>query len=158
MTRIPLEIEGLEGQDIAVQPASLWTPPQLLVNGQPAPKGVKRGTMLLRRNDGTEVTANWKPTFLGLDVPGLQVDGKPVQITEPLPWYQWVWSALPVILIFTGGALGAIVGMIATAINIKIMRDQSSPLFQYGFTLAVSVGAVIVFVIARAMILSVLAP
>ena len=56
-------IEGFEGQDLEVN-VSFWTGPKLLVNGQPAPKGTKRGEMLLQRNDGRQVVAIWKQQMI----------------------------------------------------------------------------------------------
>jgi hypothetical protein len=156
MEKIPLTITGFEGQDIVVVPASLWQGPQLLVQGQPARKGTKRGTLVLRRNDGREVEATWKATFLGLDVPALLVDGKPVPLVEPLPWYQIAWCAIPILLLLVGGALGAMIGMVTTAINLKIVRANSSPFYQWALTLVATIGAYLVFMIVRGMILSVL--
>jgi hypothetical protein len=60
--------------------------PRLLVDGEPAPKGPKRGQMLLRRDDGSQVIATWKPRFL--DLTQLVVDGQALNIIEPLKWYE----------------------------------------------------------------------
>ena len=100
-----LNIEGCEGQNIEVE-ARFWSGPTLLVNGHPAPKGSKRGEMLLRCNDGTQVIARWKPQCMGFDVPQLVVRDKVIRLVEPLKWYQWLWSGLPIVLVFVGGAVG----------------------------------------------------
>jgi hypothetical protein len=55
----PLQVEGFEGQTIVVQTPGLISGASLLVNGQPAQKGKKRGELALRRSDGREVTVNW---------------------------------------------------------------------------------------------------
>ena len=80
-------IEGFEDQNIVAN-VGFWTGTRLLVNGAAAPKGNKRGEMVLQRNDGRQVTATWKPQFLGLDVPQLSVDGQPIVLVKPLKWYQ----------------------------------------------------------------------
>ena len=85
--RYQTNIEGFEGQNKQVN-LRFWSGPQLLVNGETAQKGDKRGEMLLQRNDGKQVTAAWKPQFLGLDIPQLAVDGKTIRFVEPLKWYQ----------------------------------------------------------------------
>lgn len=144
-------IEGFEGQNIELN-VSFWTGPKLLVNGVPAQKGARRGEMLLQRNDGRQVTATWKPQFLGLDVSQLIIDGKTVSIVEPLQWYQWVWGGWPVILLFIGGALGALAGFISFAINAKIFRTEMSPVMKYVATGAVAVVAVIAYFIAAVII------
>ncbi len=148
------KIEGLEGQNIEVN-VSFWAAPKLLVNGEPAPKGTKRGEIVLQRNDGKQVTATWKPQFLGLDVPQLVVDGKVITLVEPLRWYQWIWGGWPVMLLLIGGALGAIAGIIAAAINAKVFRTELSDVLKYVVTGVVSVLAVVAYFVA-AIILSLL--
>ena len=156
MMNMPITLEGFEGQTIELQPGTFWKGPILLVNGQPAPNGPKRGTMALRRNDGRDVIAKWKPVFGGIDVPALIVDEKVIQLVEPLPWYQWVWSGLPIILIFVGGALGAIIGIVAAATNIKMFRSQQTTLIKYGLSAVVSIGAVILYGIIAILLRSML--
>jgi hypothetical protein len=150
----PITLEGFEGQAIDVQTAGFLTGPKVLINGQPAAKGPKRGQMILRRNDGRDVVAVWKPQFLGLDVPQLAVDGKAIQVAEPLPWYVWVWSALPIILIFIGGALGAMAGMVGFSINTSIFRSSWPGPAKFGLTAVVSVVTVIVYVMAVTLFLA----
>ena len=147
-------IEGFENQNIEAK-VSFWSGPKLLVNGELASKGSKRGEMVLQRNDGRQVTASWKPQFLGLDVPQLLVDGKAINLVEPLKWYQWVWGGWPVLLLFVGGALGAVAGMIAVAINAKVFRAEMSEVLKYLVSGIVSVLAVVAYFIA-AIIFSIL--
>lgn len=117
----PLSLDGFEGQMIAVQAAGFLAGPRLLVNGQSAAKGPRRGQMLLRRNDGREVIATWKSQLI--DVPQLVVDGQAIHVVEPLAWYVWLWSGLPFLLVFLGGAIGAIIGLIGFSVNAKIFRS-----------------------------------
>lgn len=147
-------IEGFEGQKIEVN-VGFWSGPKLLVNGEPAPKGNKRGEMVLQRNDGKQVSATWKPQVLGLDVPQLLVDGKPVNLVEPLKWYQWIWGGWPVILLFVGGALGAIAGLVGFSINAKVFRTEMSEALKYVVTGAVSVMAVVAYFVV-ALVISIL--
>jgi hypothetical protein len=147
-------LEGFEGQKIEVQ-VSFWTGPKLLVNGMPAPKGAKAGEMLLQRNDGRQVAAAWKMQLFGLDVPQLVVDGKTIQFVGPLKWYQWIWGGWPIALLFLGGALGAVAGMLAFWANTKIFRSEMTPALKYLVTGVVSVGMVGLYLV-MATILSVL--
>jgi hypothetical protein len=148
------KVEGLENQNIEAK-VGFWSGPKLLVNGEPASKGTKRGEMVLQHSDGKQVIARWKPQFLGLDVPQLIVDGKTITLVEPLKWYQWAWGGWPVLLFFGGGALGAMAGMIAVAINAKVFRAEMSEVLKYLVAGAVSILAVIAYFIA-AIIISIL--
>jgi len=144
------KIEGFEQQNIQVE-VSFWTGPKLLVNGLPAEKGPKRGEMLLLRNDGRQVIATWKPQFLGLDVPQLLVDGTTITLVEPLKWYQWIWGGWPVALLFMGGALGAIAGLLSFVINAKVFRANINEVLKYAITGMVAIAAVVAyFVVALA--------
>lgn len=147
--RHPISPEGFEGQTIEVQTAGMWAGPKLLVNGQPAAKGKKRGQMTLTNNYGQEVIAAWRPRFMGLEVPDLAVDGKIIQVTKPLPWYAWLWSGLPILLLFIGGALGAVVGVVAFTVNAGIFRSNRSTAVKFLITAGVSLlAAVIYFLLA----------
>jgi hypothetical protein len=139
-------IEGFEGQNIEVN-ASFWSGSKLLVNGEPAPKGDKRNEMLLQRNDARQVTATWKPQLLGLDVPQLMVDGKVVSLVEPLKWYQWAWGGLPLLLVFVGGMLGALAGLIAFSINAKVFRTEFNDVLKYVLAGMVSFIAVLTYLV-----------
>ena len=138
-------LEGFEGQNIELQAAGLISGAKLLVNGEPAPKGKKRGEMLLRRNDGREVIAKFQNTFL--DVPKLKIDEQVIQVVEPLKWYEWAWNAIPLLIIFSGGAIPVLIGFIAFSINATLFRSQKTTLAKYGLTGLVSFAALIVFLI-----------
>jgi len=142
-----VSIEGFEGQDIEVK-TSFWSGPKLVVNGVPAPEGNKRGEMLLQRNDGRQIIARWKPQFIGLDVPQLIVDEKVINLAEPLKWYQWIWGGLPIALVFIGGALGAIAGIIGFTINTKVFRIEMNSVLKYVITGVVSALTVVAYFIA----------
>ena len=147
-----MNIEGFEGQNLQVH-VRFWSGPQLLVNGEPVPKGGKRGEMRFQRNDGKQVTATWKPQFLGLDIPQLTIDGKTIRLVDPLKWYQWIWGGWPVILIFAGGLLGGAAGLIGLLLNAKVFRTDLSGGLKYIVTGAISTLAVIAY-FAAAVILS----
>jgi hypothetical protein len=148
----PLVIDGFEGQNLEVKSSGFWAGPQLLVNGQPAPKGPRRGQMLLHRSDGSEAIATWKPAFLGLEAPAVAVDGKVINVIEPLKWYERVWSALPVALVIVGGILGAIIGLVAFVINTKIFRGTLNPVLKFVLTAVVSVAAVLLYVLVTVLL------
>ena len=59
-------IAGFENQNIAIQAPNLFSAAKLLINGQPAEKGTKKGEYKLLRDDGSEA------------VSGLSHDGRSV--------------------------------------------------------------------------------
>jgi hypothetical protein len=136
--RYPITLEGFDGQTIEIQPTSLWSGPKLLVNGQPAAKGAKRGQVILTNNSGQEVVATWQPRFLGLDIPALVVNEKTIEVTKPLPWYAWLWSGLPLALLFVGGVLGVILGIAAFTVNANLFRSPRSTPVKFLLTTLVS--------------------
>jgi hypothetical protein len=139
----PVKLPGFEDREIVVEPAGFFSGPKLLVDGQPAPKGRGRGEMLVRRSDGKDVVFSFRSNFL--DVPALMIDGKPLNLVEPLKWYEWVWNGLPLVLIVTGGALGGAIGVIAMSFNIKIFRSSQSAVLKYAVTAAVGAAAFVVY-------------
>lgn len=145
--RYPITLKGFEGQTIEIQTAGLWSGPKLLVNGQPAAKGAKRGQVILTNNSGQEVVATWQPRFLGLDVPALVVNEKIIEVTKPLPWYAWLWSGLPIVLLVTGGVLGVIIGIAAFTVNAGIFRSTRSTPVKFLLTTLVSLLAGAVYLV-----------
>lgn len=140
-----INLPGFEGQTIELQSAGLLTGAKLLVDGQPAPKGQKRGEMLLRRNDGKDVVVRFKGIFL--DVPVLLVDDELVQVAEPLKWYEWGWNCLPILIVVGGGAIPFLISFIALSLNLKIFRQQQTTLAKYGLTGLVTVVAFLIFLL-----------
>jgi hypothetical protein len=150
--KYPLQIQGFEGQSIEVEAPGFFTPSRLLVNGLPAPKDPNGRGMVLRRTDGKTAIATWKPQLLGLDVPQLDVDGKIIRVVEPLRWYEWLWSGLPLLLIAFGGLLGAAAGAIGLALNLKIFRSSLSELLKFLASAAVSMVILIGYLVVAVLI------
>ncbi len=144
-----LRLPGFSGHTVVVQSPRVFSGYKLFIDGQPAPKGPRRGQMLMRRDDGVEVVAFWKPRVLGFDVPQLQVGDATIDLVPPLAWYAWLWGGLPILLVFVGGALGGLLGGLAFALNAKIFRTQLNLSLQFLVSGTISVFAVILyFVIA----------
>ncbi len=136
--------EGFEGRQLVVESAGFFAGPRLMLDGQPASKGPKRGQLLLRRNDGVAVIAQLRGVFVD-PIPQVTVDGKKIKIAEPLPWYVWIWSGLPLVLLFMGGALGGGLGAVAMTINGRIFRADMHGALKFAITGAISLVATLVF-------------
>jgi len=139
-------IEGFEGQEIVVK-SSLLGGTKLTVNGQKAPKGQRWGEMALTRNDGRVVTAAWKPQMLGFDTPQLLVEGKTIQLIEPLKWHELAFAGLPLILVFIGGLLGAIVGVLAFTASTSIFRSGINKISKYALSGLITIFAVLIYLV-----------
>jgi hypothetical protein len=141
-----LNLEGFEGQNIEVKTAGIFSSSKLLVNGRRVNIDKKSGYMLLTNSDGNQVQFKWRQKAFGLDVPLLEVGGEIIQIAEPLKWFIWIWCLFPVVLVFVGGFLGAIIGVVAAFINVSIFRSGINSLAKWILTVVVSVVAVVIFV------------
>jgi hypothetical protein len=139
-----IHAEGFEGRQLMVKSAGFFSGPRLLLDGQPAAKGPKRGQLLLRRNDGSPVIAQLRGVFID-PIPQVTIDGKAIKIAEPLPWYVWVWSGLPLVLLFLGGALGGGLGAVAMTINGRIFRADMHSALKFAITGAISLVTMLLF-------------
>jgi hypothetical protein len=142
----PVALDGFEGHRITLSPQGWFTTPKLLIDGRPAPKGKKANQFVLRSDYGTEIVAQIRASVFGLDpVPQLVVDGKKIQVAEPLTWFQLLWSGIPLLLLVVGGALGGLCGAGAVALNIRVFRSQGGNMVKYLLTAFVSLTAAVVY-------------
>jgi hypothetical protein len=69
------------------------------------------------------VIAEVSPVFLD-PVPRLVIDGQKILLAKPLNFFQWVWSGIPILLMFIGGMIGGFIGATAFWINTRIFRSN----------------------------------
>lgn len=119
--QVPITLSGFEDRSLSVELPSLVTNGRLLVDGQVAPAAKQRGAYSLKRKNGKEVIVKLKTTFPD-PLPKLIVDGKVVRIGPPIPWYAWIWSAIPLIFVLGGGFIGGALGGITATLNIQLFR------------------------------------
>jgi hypothetical protein len=139
-------IEGMQKGKVTVVLEGIFSNPRLMVDNMPAAPGTKKGEFIIPKNDGKEITANFKNRFMDA-VPNIVVDGKEIILVEPLKWYQWIWAGLPVLLVFGGGAIGGAVGFIAASISARIFRSDVNIAGQYAIVALVSAGTLAVYFI-----------
>jgi hypothetical protein len=145
------KLEGFEGQDIEIK-ASMWTGTRMFINGQKPPKGQHRGEMSLTRNDGRVVNARWIPQMLGFDTSQLEVDGKNYVLSTPLKWYEVVLSALPLVMVFIGGLLGALIGIVAFSASASIFRSGMNQAVKILLSLLVIIVAGLAYLVFSALV------
>ena len=144
--RQTVSIPGIEKSLVEIETGWLKGP-RLLVDGSEAPRGGKRGSFRLRRDDGSETEVRFKPDWID-PVPKLEVDGQLLQVARPLRWYEWVWIGLPITLLFVGGFIGALAGFIAASASVHVMRSERGALYRFGVSALISIAAVLIYLIA----------
>ncbi|GAA0137856.1 hypothetical protein YSY43_46970 [Paenibacillus sp. YSY-4.3] len=128
---------GFTNQTLEVVTSGIGGNAKLMVNNQVV-TAKKREPMILRRDDGHEVEAVWKKDLFGVDVPNIIIDGSFIQVTKPLPVVAKIWCFLPLVFVFIGGALGALIGILAAAANISVFRLPTNIAVKFIVTLLIS--------------------
>ena len=137
-------ISGFESRKVVVRSAGIFSGPKLLVDDEVI-KG-SWGKYTLRRNDGKEVMARVINNLID-PVPQLVVDGQTYAPIPPLPWYQLVWAGVPILLVFVGGALGALFGALAAYFNTRIFRSKLGPVMKYVLTAVITGLAIFIYLV-----------
>lgn len=147
----PLFVPGFENHDVEVKPSGFAHGPRLLLNGNPAPRGPKRHQYVLTLPSGSKSVVQLKPSLLD-PVPKVMVDGEQIEIVEPLAVFQLIWSGLPLLLLFIGGAIGGLIGGGAYWTNLLVFRSEMRSAEKYILTALISGIAVVLFLIASAIL------
>jgi hypothetical protein len=134
--RYPVTISGFENQKIELESSGFFSPSKLFVDGKKAEPGNKKNELIIQQRNGRKVSVFFQNAFFDT-VPRLMVDGKTIIVVPSLKWYQYVVSGLTLFLVFFGGALGAILGMIAFLMSIRILRSHLKNIQKYCLIFAI---------------------
>jgi hypothetical protein len=146
-----IKASGFEGRHIEVKGMTFLSFPKVLIDGEPAPRGAKRGTWSLRSNDGRDVELQVRSW--GMDpVPRLFFDGAEIVLERRLTVMEWLWSGSSLFLVVTGGAIGGFFGGVALTVNARIFRGVSSLVGRYLASASVSVGAFLAYCVTIALL------
>jgi hypothetical protein len=154
--RIAFDLDGFEGRQLFVDTPGWFGGPRLTIDGKQAPRGPKRNYYLLQRNDGIEQTVQLRQVFID-PIPQVIVAGKVIQLAEPLSLLQWIWSGLPLILLFLGGAIGGGIGGATFWVNTRIFRSEMSPIEQFILAGLACAIALFVYLILSTLVLRLMA-
>ena len=141
----------MEGQTVIVRAAGAFAGAQLVMNGQPLIK--QNGVYQLRSNNGSNLAVKVKPRLLD-PIPNLEVGGRTIQLMPALEWYQYVWMAIPITLVFMGGALGGLCGGAAAFTSGHIFRSDRSEIAKYGLTGLLSAAAFVTYFVIASVVLA----
>ncbi len=140
--RIEIDHPAFKRQLLAVETASVFSGPKLLMNGVVIKK--EKGSYPVVSDVGDNKLIQIRYNLVD-PVPRIKVDGQTFNLREPLQWYEYAWSGLPILLVFSGGALGGLVGGVATMANGRLFRSERGALAKYGLAGLITVSAVAVF-------------
>ncbi len=140
--RIEVQHPAFASQHLSVETASLLGGPKLLLNGEIVKR--QKGRYAVAADSGAEALIQMRYNLVD-PVPTLKIDDEPVRLAEPLHWYEYPWGGLPILLVFTGGALGGFVGGIATVTNGRILRSDRGAAARYALKAVVTVSAAVIF-------------
>lgn len=106
--------------------SSMWSRPQVLVNDNKVKpvKGKGRPYPIVM-NDGTTKEICLKYSFID-PVPKIICEGNEILLDRKLRWYEYALGGIPALLIFLGGAIGAVIGIMASFFNMKVIRSDMS--------------------------------
>ena len=147
--RIQLPIPGFEGHELAVETAGFFGGAHVLLDGAILKK--QGGRYRVKRNSGEELALKLEHNFLD-PIPKVRVGDEVITLVRPLTWYEYLWLCVPILLVFAGGGLGALVGILATYTSARIFRSDRSTRAKYGLTALVSVAALAIFLILAVVV------
>jgi hypothetical protein len=141
-----VHLEGFEDQHIEVEPPGFFSSSQMYVNGNTV-VSMENGEYLLKRSDGPDVLVKVKQSFF-YDAPSLQINGKTIHIIEPLAWYQYLLSSVPLVFLMWG-FFGALIGIGLITMNVRIFHSKLSKPLQYLSVCAISFVVPVMFFLFR---------
>jgi hypothetical protein len=141
---MPIAHPGFEGRGLALRPAGMWKGAGLVLDGQPVP--MQGGVFLVKDNAGAQVLIKFVRSFID-PIPKLSIGGQVVTLAPPFTWYQYVFIALPLVLIPIGGLLGGLCGGVAAFVNAQLLRTHQPALVRYGLAVLMVLAALVVYLV-----------
>lgn len=145
----PIDPAGFENRNLIICP-SYWAFPKLFLDGEkltPIKKNwfTRRSDYSAVSNFGKDVTITLR--YRALDsIPLLYIDGQKFQIARPLTNWEYLWICLPIVLIFIGGIIGAILGTSAIFSNAILIRKIKNIPLRYIYTGGTTLMAILLFI------------
>lgn len=126
---------------------SYFTGPKLYFNTKkikPSKREIikRKKTYHIKDDNGQTIEIILKNRLLDA-IPSLIINGKEIEISKKLIWYEYVFISIPAILIFIGGVIGAIIGGAAMFVNSIILRKINPKALSYSL---VGINLVLAFI------------
>jgi hypothetical protein len=147
--RIEIEHPAFKSKRLSVETASFLAGPKLLLNGVVLKR--KGRTYLVESDSGQELAIKVMYNFLD-PIPKVKIGEETIELAKPLQWYEYAWIGVPMLLVFSGGALGAFVGAGSTVVNGRIFRSDRGVFSKFALAgVTTLVGAAVFFVLVVAL-------
>lgn len=133
--------------------SSVWTGKSFLyMDGKLLRQSTEKGKPFLIPSNAGIVKAFPKPSFPDF-APTIVIDGTKHLIVEKLAWYQFALGALPILLLFLGGAIGGALGLVATIFNFQIFRSDTNISTKYAKVIVINIAAYVVFLVLANLVM-----
>lgn len=147
--KLEVQHPAFKARRLAVETAGFFRGPRLLVNGAPAERHKGRYSVLSDAGAATSIELKYN---LVDPVPKIKIGDELVVLARSLTWYEYLWIGIPIVLLFAGGALGGVIGALATYTSARVFRSDRSTAVKYGLTALISIGAFVAFVVLAVVI------
>lgn len=124
-------------------------------NGVLVEQSTEKGKpFLIKRVNGEIVKAFPKANIPDISSRALDINDKKYPMAKKLKWYEYVIGALPLLLLFGGGALGGLFGGGATVMNYSIFRTNTSTANKYVKVLGINFLSILFYIILSGLFYS----
>jgi hypothetical protein len=141
--------DAFAGRGLTLRTGGFFKGPRLMIDGGEV-KG-KRLRFAVRDNSGKQREIRLKTN--GFDpVPKVHIGDQTIELARPLTWYEYVWMAIPIALVFVGGGLGALFGIAAVYSSARIFRSDRGTAAKYGLSALISLGAALAYLVCALVV------
>jgi len=148
--RLAVQHPKFKSQRLSIETASSpFGGPKLLLNDLVVKR--EKGRYPVTDDSGAPILIQIKGNLVD-PVPTLVIDEEKVKLAEPLQWYEYAWSGMPILLMFIGGALGGLVGGVASIANGRIFRSDRRSTEKYAMAGLITVTAVAIYYVVAVVL------
>lgn len=138
---------------------SVWTgKTRLFMNQQQLTVSKEKGNPFLIPIENKEFVKAYPIRSFPDAIPALKINNVQHDILEKLKWYEIAVCASPMCLILIGGAIGGIMGALATNLNLAIFRNENNITLKYVKAIGIAVAAALVYTLIATLIILAVQP
>jgi len=145
----PINLPNLKYDQLKLVTPRIYGKPKIYLNDNEIEK--RNNRYLINTNEEKPILITLKNNYLD-PIPKVFINDHQIHVAKAIKWYEYIWTGLPILMVFQGGLLGALFGLISLRINLNIFRSDKNTLVKYLLTLVVSVIFVLIFLIIAAVL------